>query len=331
MSSPVPHQVEGRRHLVVGGAGFIGSHVVTRLLALGDDDTRVVVYDNFTSGSRDRLPALGEDPRLELVEGDVKDLPALSAAARGADIAFHFAANPDIAAAVTRPDIDFWEGTLLAQNVLEALRTGEVPRLIYASGSGVYGDLGLVDATEDHGPLLPISTYGASKLGCEALLSAYCHMFDLTASAFRFANVVGPRQTHGVTYDFVRKLQEDPTRLPILGDGGQSKSYIHVEDVVDAMLLRATADHNGYEVFNVGTDEYVTVRQIADLVVDLLGLDGVRYDFSGGDRGWKGDVPIVRFRSDRIRAAGWTNAHSTIEALRASVLANLSEVGGMGG
>jgi UDP-glucose 4-epimerase len=313
------------RRLVVGGAGFIGSHVVARLLAEGGPESSVVVYDNLSSGSLDRLPLLGEDERLSLVEGDVKDLDALTAAAAGADIAFHFAANPDIAAAVTRPSIDFWEGTLLAQNVLEALRVQEVPRLVYASGSGVYGDLGTHNATEDHGPLLPISTYGASKLGCEALISSYTHMFGLSASAFRFANVVGPRQTHGVTYDFVRRLLREPNALEILGDGSQSKSYIHVEDVVDAMMLLAGLARPGFEVFNVGTDEYVTVTQIAELVVETLGLDGVELRYGGGDRGWKGDVPVVRFASERIRALGWANTHTTTEALRASIEANLDE------
>jgi UDP-glucose 4-epimerase len=314
-----------RSALVVGGAGFIGSHVVSRLLADTDPERRIVVFDSLASGSLDRLPALESDERVTLVRADVKDLDALIDAARDADICFHFAANPDIAAAVAQPDIDFIEGTLLTQNVLEALRIAAVPRLVYASGSGVYGDLGEYEADEDHGPLLPISTYGASKLGCEALISAYCHMFGLTASVFRFANVVGPRQTHGVTFDFVRKLIGNSTRLEILGDGRQSKSYIHVEDVVDAMLLIASQQQPGYEVFNVGTDEYITVAEIADLVVRELGLTDVSYEYLGGTRGWKGDVPVVRFSSQRIRARGWSNAHTTAEALSASIRANLAE------
>jgi UDP-glucose 4-epimerase len=317
--------MNARHALVIGGAGFIGSHVVARLLAGGDADLRVTVYDSLASGSRDRLPGLGDDDRLELVEADVKDLEALTAAARGADVCFHFAANPDIAAAVTTPDIDFYEGTMLTQNVIEALRVAGVPRLVYASGSGVYGDLGEQEVDEDHGPMLPISTYGASKLGCEALISAYCHMFDLSASAFRFANVVGPRQTHGVTFDFVRKLLKDPTRLEILGDGNQSKSYIHVEDVVDAMLLIGSQARPGFEVFNVGTDEYITVTEIAELVVEALSLSNVDFAYLGGSRGWKGDVPVVRFSSKRIRERGWTNAHTTARALIESIHANLTE------
>jgi len=315
--------MSAQRVLVVGGGGFIGSHVVARLLQ--QPDCEVVVYDNLSSGSRDRLPMLDDEPRLQLIVDDVKDLGALTAAARHADLCFQFAANPDIAAAVTKPDIDFWEGTYLISNVLEALRVAQVPRLVYASGSGVYGDLGDFEASEDHGPMLPISTYGASKLACEALISAYCHMFGLAASCFRFANVVGPRQTHGVTFDFVRKLLRDPSALEILGDGTQSKSYIHVSDVADAMFLIAEQRRSGFEVFNVGTDEYITVTEIAQLVVDALGLDNVDLRYTGGDRGWKGDVPVVRFSSQRIRDRGWNNAHSTAQALTASIHANLDE------
>jgi len=313
---------------VVGGAGFIGSHLVTRLLE-AEETALVRVFDNLSSGSRERLEHVRDDRRLELVEADVKDLDAIVDAAAGTDVCFHFAANPDIAAAVERPDIDFWDGTFLANNVLEAVRRQGVARLVYASGSGVYGELGDVEATEDHGPLHPISTYGASKLGCEAMISAYCHMFGLHATVFRFANVVGPRQTHGVTYDFVRKLLRDPSHLEILGDGGQSKSYIHVEDVVSAMLTVTERGIPGFTVFNVATDEYVTVREIADLAVQALELDDVEYRFTGGDRGWKGDVPVVRFSSKRIRSLGWSNRLGTAEALLDSIRANLDEAGGL--
>jgi UDP-glucose 4-epimerase len=311
--------VAASRFLIVGGAGFIGSHMAERLLTDRDPHRRVLVYDNLASGSRSRLPALGLDDRLSLVEADVADLATLCTCARDADICFHFAANPDIAAAVHDPAIDFREGTQLAQNMLEALRIGGVPRLVYASGSGVYGDLGEIEVGEDHGPMRPISTYGASKLGCEALISAYCHMFGLAASAFRFANVVGPRQTHGVTYDFVRRLASEPTKLEVLGDGTQSKSYIHVEDVIDAMLLISGQEAPGFEVFNVGTDEYITVREIADLVIRKLGLGEVKVIYGTDRRGWKGDVPVVRFSSARIRARGWSNRYSTSAALEASI------------
>src|ERR1043166_1470722 len=223
---------------VTGGAGFIGSHLLERLLGTEGTD-KVVVYDNFTSGQRSYLQALMSDRRLSVVEADLKEAGPLLEAMAGCDTVFHLAANPDIVKAITQPDIDFWEGTYLTQNVLEAMRQTGATRIFYTSGSGVYGEDPAVDFAESHGPCIPISTYGASKLASESLIAAYCHMFGLGARVFRFANVVGPRQTHGVGYDFIRRLKSDPTTLRILGDGTQKKSYIHVDDVLDAIFLVA--------------------------------------------------------------------------------------------
>lgn len=312
--------------LVAGGAGFIGSHVARTLLERGTE--RVTVFDNLSSGSEASLDGLMDDGRCELVVGDLKDLEAITAASVGHDHVYHFAANPDIAKAATEPSIDFWEGTYLHNNLLEACRVNGIRRFTYSSGSGVYGDQGDLPIAEDGGAMHPVSTYGASKLGCEALLSAYCHMFEMDAVAFRFANVVGDGQTHGVTYDFVRKLRADPTRLEILGDGRQSKSYIHVDDVVNAMLLLADRGLSGFEVFNAGTEDYVTVTEIAEMTIDELGLSDVELVYTGGSRGWKGDVPVVRFDSSKVRALGWRNERGSADALRASIRANLSETGG---
>jgi UDP-glucose 4-epimerase len=299
---------------VAGGAGFIGSHMVRRLLRT--PTARVVVYDNFSSGRSWHLP---DDPRMKIIRQDLKDSSALTKAIAGSDVVFHFASNPDIAKAATQPDIDFWEGTYLTQNLLEAMRITGVQRLIYASGSGVYGDTGETAVTETSSPLLPISTYGASKLACEALICSYTHMFDLHGAGFRFANVVGPRQTHGVAYDFIRRLLHDPTRLEILGDGQQSKSYIHVDDVLDALLLLHGKGWTGFDVFNVATEDYVTVHQIAELVVERLGLSSVAYQFQGGRRGWKGDVPVVRFDTTKLRGLGWSNQRTSRAALIDSI------------
>jgi UDP-glucose 4-epimerase len=258
----------------------------------------------------------------------LKDVQAVAAAMGGCDTVFHLAANPDIAKAVTQPDIDFWEGTYLAQNVVEAMRVNGVRRILYTSGSGVYGENAAVAFPESYGPCFPISTYGASKLACEALISAYCHMFGLEGRAFRFANVVGPRQTHGVGYDFVRRLQADPTRLRILGDGSQSKSYIHVEDVLAAVFIAAEKSPARFDVFNVATDDYITVREIADIAVAVseLAPGTVQYEYTGGDRGWKGDVPIVRFNVEKIKALGWRAARTAAEAVRDSVAAMRTEI-----
>jgi len=312
---------------VSGGAGFIGSHLIGRLLK-SEGTERVVVYDNFTSGQHSYLQDSLRDGRLSVVEADLKDVEGVREAMAGSDTIFHLAANPDIAKAITQPDIDFWEGTYLTQNVLEGMRQTGATRIFYTSGSGVYGEDPTVDFPENHGPCIPISTYGASKMASESLIAAYCHMFGLVARVFRFANVVGPRQTHGVGYDFIRRLKNDPTLLRILGDGTQKKSYIHVDDVLEAIFLVADKTHKSYDVFNVATADYITVRQIADLAVGIAGLQPgqVRYDFAGGDRGWKGDVPVIRFDCSKIKALGWENRRSSAEALADAMEAMRKEI-----
>jgi len=309
--------------LVVGGAGFIGSHLSAKLLE--NEACRVVVYDNFTSGTDRHLASVLGDERLQVIRADVKELPELVKAAAGADVVYHFASNPDISKAVTQPDIDFWEGTYLTNNVVEAARISGVGRIIYASGSGVYGDAGEQVVDENYSPMRPISTYGASKLAGEALLCSYCEMFDLQASAFRFANVVGPKQTHGVGYDFIRRLRKNPGELAILGDGTQSKSYIHVEDVLNALQTALLNNLPGYSVFNVATEDAITVTEIADLVCRKMNLTNVAYRYGGGNRGWKGDVPIVRLSSEAIRALGWHPQRTCHEAISSSLDAMLAE------
>lgn len=307
------------RYFIVGGAGFIGSHLAARLLE--DRENDVVVFDNFSSGRYRHLEAIGSNNKLKVIAGDAKEPEQLQEAMQGADIVYHLAANPDIAKAMTQPGIDFWEGTYLTQNVLEAMRINGVKRILYASGSGVYGDLGSKPAVEDHAPMLPVSTYGASKLACEALICSYAHLFDIHGASFRFANVVGPRQTHGVAYDFIRSLTENPAVLPVMGDGLQSKSYIYVGDVIAAMFLVENLQWNGFCYYNVATSDYVTVREIAGLVVETMGLEDVKYRYSGGIRGWKGDVPVVRFNTGKIRNLGWSNKYSSKEALQMSITA----------
>jgi UDP-glucose 4-epimerase len=319
---------DGEAFFLVGGAGFIGSHLVDRLLG-EQESSRVTVFDDFSSGHRWHLAEHEGDSRLEVIEGDVRNLESLTNAMAGHEVVIHLASNPDIALAATEPAVDFDLGTLLTHHVVEAARRTSAHRILYASGSGVYGDLGETEADEDWGPLVPVSTYGASKLAGEALVCSYSFMFGLTGASFRFGNVVGPRQTHGVGFDFVRKLLSDPTRLEILGDGTQSKSYIHVEDVIDAVVAAHRAEPDPYVVYNVATGDYVTVTEIADVVVESMEIDpqSVRYEYTGGDRGWRGDVPVVRLNTDRIRGLGWSNRRSSREAIQASIVAMLDELG----
>lgn len=307
------------RVCIVGGAGFIGSHFADALLGQARTSC-VTLFDNFSSGSYRHFQQHIEDARLRVIRGDAGDLCALTDAVRGHDTVIHLASNPDIARAVTEPEIDFYQGTLLTQNVVEAVRRAGVPRLLYASGSGVYGERGETLLAEDSAPLQPVSTYGASKLAGEALIASYCAMFGLTACVFRLANVVGGRQTHGVGFDFLRRLREDPMRLRILGNGRQSKSYVHVQDVVSAVLLANAQVESGFHVWNVATEEAVSVTEIAEMAAECLGIDPLpEWEYTGGDRGWKGDVPVVRLDASRMRGLGWRPRLSCREAVRRSL------------
>ncbi len=310
---------------LAGGAGFIGSWLVDRLLRDGEN---VTVYDNFSSGKESHLAEYLVEYRpnghLNVINGAIQNTYTMRKAMQGHDLVIHLASNPDIAKAAIDPTIDFHDGTMLTQMILESMRVTGVRQLIYMSGSGVYGDLGYTYASENYGPLVPTSTYGASKLAGEAMISSYCHMFGMSATVFRFANVVGGRQTHGVGLDFLKRLKQDPTKLQIYGDGKQSKSYLHVSDAVDAILLPKRVDH--YEVFNVATGDSIIVDEIAEMAVKAAGLSLNVFEHTGGSGGWKGDIPIVRLNSDKIRNLGWKNKYTSLQAMRLSLAALKDEV-----
>jgi UDP-glucose 4-epimerase len=309
---------------VTGGAGFIGSNLVNAILDAGLG--RVTVFDNFTSGRRAFFGDRVHHPALTVIEGNVADFNSLARAVMGHDVVFHLAANPDIARAETDPLIDFDNGTQLTQGVLEAMRKTGVKRILFTSGSGVYGEVPPIAVPEDYARMVPISTYGASKLASEALISAYCHMFGFVGTVFRFANVVGPHMTHGVSHDFVRRLRTDPTRLRILGDGNQHKPYIHVDDVIAAMLLLLREQTGGYAYYNVGSEDQLYVREIAEIVVDEMGLKNVKFEFTGGARGWRADVPVYRLDTSKIRRLGWGNNRNSREAVVAAVRSLIAEI-----
>jgi UDP-glucose 4-epimerase len=303
--------------VVVGGAGFIGSACVGHLLS--DPKIEVVVYDNFSSGRHWHLAPFLSSGRLKIVEGDASVLIALKEAMEGAELLFHFASNPDIAKAATEPTIDFYQGTLLTQNIFEAARLAGVRKVVYASGSGVFGDdAQKVFDEEDFSPC-PTSTYAASKAAGETLLSAYCAMFGLEGLTFRFANVVGSHQTHGVAFDFIRKLRLNPRLLEVMGNGTQTKSYIHVDDVVAALLHFVAGYPKAYEYFNLTTEDSMSVRDIAEMVVAEMELTEVDVRYGTSDRGWAGDVPRIRFKADKMKSWGWAPRLTSREAMRASI------------
>ena len=327
MTSAWIKTIKDTRFFIVGGAGFIGAHFVDYLLGEGEA-SQVTIYDNFSSGREWHVSKHASDPRFRIARGNVEDLPTLRQAMEGHQVVIHLASNPDIARAATEPDIDFFQGTALTNSVVEAMRTTSAKRILYASGSGVYGDFGQKEIPEDQGSLLPISTYGASKLAGEALIASYSFMFGLSGCAFRFGNVVGPRQTHGVGFDFARRLLDDPSQLRILGDGSQSKSYVHISDIMAAVLRAHTETQSAYQVYNVATGDTITVKEIAELAVECVGLSAgaVRFDYTGGDRGWKGDVPVVRLSTKRIKDIGWACKHSSRQALQKAILAMLPDM-----
>jgi UDP-glucose 4-epimerase len=312
------------RALVTGGAGFIGSHLVDRLLSQGHS---VTVYDNLSSGSKGFILKHFGNPLFDFVEADLLEIEDVKGAVRGSDIVFHMASNPDISKGMVQTDLDLKQGVLTLYNVLDSMRLADVKRIFFPSGSGVYGDIGIT-CTESAGPLLPISLYGASKLACEGMISAFCNMFDMQAWIARPANIVGARQTHGVTLDFIRKLRKTSNELVILGDGSQSKSYIHVSDCINAIILMVNRSSDRVNVFNVASSDFLDVTSISRLVAERMGLENVRFVYTGGDRGWKGDVPKVRMDVSKIRALGWQCSMTSAEAVSRAVSELLAEMAG---
>jgi UDP-glucose 4-epimerase len=309
--------------VVSGGAGFIGSTLVDRLMKGGH---RVTVVDNLSGGDRSFLAHHARSPRFRLVVEDVRNTKALvRALGPKVDLVYHLAANADISRGVEDPTLDFEHSIVATFSLLTAMRHHGIKRLLYTSGSGVYGDQGRTFISETHGPLEPVSMYGASKLGAEALISAFVHLFGLQAWIFRPANIIGPRSTHGVVFDFMRKLGKNPKELVILGDGKQSKSYIHVDDVIDAMLLVQKKEKAPISFFNLSSKSFVTVNRIADLVISGMKLEGVRRKHTPGKVGWKGDVPIIRLTSTRLAKLGWKPKYDSERAVSATVKALLAD------
>jgi UDP-glucose 4-epimerase len=291
----------GSRVFVTGGAGFIGSAAVDRLLERGSE---VVAYDNFSTGRRSFLAAAREHPKFTLVEGDTLDLAALTRAMDGADAVIHFAANADVRFGTEHPRKDLDQNTIATFNVLEAMRTSGVGRILFASTGSVYGEAAMFPTPEDAPFPVQTSLYGASKLAGEGLIAAYCEGYGFTGIVFRFVSILGERYTHGHVFDFYRSLRANPSRLRVLGDGRQRKSYLYVQDCLDAIEHAAVGAPKGFSVFNLGTDEYCAVNDSIGWICEHLAIRPA-LDYTGGDRGWIGDNPFIFLDCSRIRALGW--------------------------
>jgi UDP-glucose 4-epimerase len=306
--------------LVTGGAGFVGSRMVRRLLELGHE---VCAVDDLSLGREDNLAGSASSGRFELVKMDVRS-PAFEGTVdrfRPGRI-FHLAANSDISKGTSEPLTDLERTFLTTYQVLEVMRRTGVRELVFASTSAIYGDAP-GDLTESRGPLEPISLYGAAKLSAEAYLQAYAHLYDLRGWIFRFPNVVGPNLTHGAIFDFVQRLSRDKTRLVVLGDGTQTKPYLDVDDLLDAVLLAVERAPRPVETYNVAGRGTTSVREIAEMVRAALGLTEASLEYGEGSRGWPGDVPRFSYDTSKIRALGWEPRRSSNEAVFASIVAEV--------
>lgn len=309
----MPSNSEFERCFLTGGAGFIGSHLADRLLA---EEKTVTVYDNLSSGRREWIePNIGQ-PKFTFIEADLLDAPNLKEAMAGHNLVIHLAANTDIPGGNEDVRLDLENCTIATHNVLEAMRATGIRRLLFASTSAVYGEAPVIPTSEQIGPLLPISLYGAAKLACETLISAYCHIFNMQAWMFRFGNVVGGRMGHGVIYDFIQKLKRNSEELEILGDGQQEKPFFLVEDCIEGMFGAFCNSEAWCDVFNLGCSSSSKISRVAEIVAEEMGLSGARFRYTGGRRGWVGDVPQVGLDVSKMKKLGWQARHTSDEAVR---------------
>lgn len=305
--------------LVTGGAGFIGTHLVRELLNRGHEVTCV---DNFTLGHQENVDCFKDNENYKFYNLNIEETENFCSALEDEnfDFVYHLAANSDIQKGGRNPLVDYNDTFMTTYSVLEYMRRKNIKNLFFASTSAIYGDKQEL-LTENAGDLRPISYYGGAKFASEGFISSYTYMNDFQTVIFRFPNVIGPNLTHGVIYDFVKKLQKNPSELEILGDGTQTKPYLYVLDLVEA-IIKFTLDvpaKKGIEVYNAGVDTATSVTTIADIVCEELGYENVEYKYTGGNVGWKGDVPKFQYDLTKIHSAGWSAKHTSDESVRESV------------
>ena len=306
-------KMKARKCFVTGGAGFIGSHLVDRLLK---DGNQVTVWDKLVLGTNERLKKHLNKPDFRFIKGDLLDFGGLKEAMKGHEIIWHLGANTDIRQGNITTDLDLKNCTTATYNVLEAMRQLGISKTLFSSSACVYGDAPSTPVVEDFGPLLPINLYGAGKLAGEGLISSYCHLFGIRAWMFRFANVVGARMDHGVIFDFIQKLKKNREAIEVLGDGNQEKPFFLVEDCIDGMLCAYERGNGQCEVYNLGCESFTIIKQLAQIVVEEMGLSNVRFKYTSEKRGWPGDSPIIHFNIDKMKGLGWQPRNASDEAVR---------------
>ncbi|MEM2110262.1 MAG: NAD-dependent epimerase/dehydratase family protein [Candidatus Bathyarchaeia archaeon] len=316
-----------RTILVTGGAGFMGSHLVDKLIK---NEKEVCVFDNLSSGSLENIKQWLGRPCFRFVRGDLLNQADIVKAVEDCDIIFHLAANPEVRVGSVSPSIHFEQNVVTTHNLLEAIRkSANIKVLVFTSSSTVYGDAEKIPTPEDYAPMKPISVYGASKLASEALICAYAHTYGFRTVIFRLANIVGSRSKHGVVYDFIKKLKENPRELEILGDGTQTKSYLHIDDCIEAMLLCVEKSSTQFEVFNLGSEDWIDVKAIAKIVIEEMGLQDVTLRLTGGvdgGRGWKGDVKYMLLDCGKLKALGWEPKLNSAQAVKSTAQNILREL-----
>lgn len=312
------------RVVVTGGAGCIGSEIALRLLREGNT---VTVIDNLSSGKKEHMKEMKGD-RFRFIKADITDIKKTTAALNGADAVFHLAANSDIKFKKgDRTDEDLRQNTIATYNVLEAMRTNGTKKIVFTSSSAVYGEAEKMPTPEEH-MLEPISLYGASKAACETLISGFCHMFGMRGCILRLANVIGNKNRktgETVLTDFINKLRKNSKELQILGNGGQSKSYLLVDDCVDGILAAFSKAKEKVSIYNLGPEDFISVNEIAAIVIEEMWLNNVNFTYTGGDRGWTGDVPKFLLDTTKIRKLGWKPSCTSKEAVRKSVRQQLKK------
>ena len=302
--------------LVTGGAGFIGSHLVDKLISKGNS---VTVYDNLSSGKKEFLKQHTQSDKFTLVEADLLDFERVKKEIKDFDVVFHIAANPFVRLGEKQTRLDLEQGAMATYNILESMRLNGMKKIVFSSSSVVYAETPPIDIPETYGPTLPISLYGAGKLAGEGLISAFCGTFGFQAWIYRFANVVGIRGTHGVIVDFIEKLNKNPKELEILGDGRQQKPYLHVSDIVDGIIYGFEHSNEQLNLYNLGCDSNTTVTHIAEMVVEEMGLENVKFNYTGGKRGWAGDVPRFQLAIDKMSKLGWKARYTSDDAVRKAI------------
>tara|TARA_X000001036_G_scaffold437667_1_gene483533 strand:- start:13317 stop:14261 length:945 start_codon:yes stop_codon:yes gene_type:complete len=312
------------RALVTGGAGFIGSHLIDRLVSRGDE---VVVLDNLSSGKIEFIEEHINSGSVVLIDGDITVFDDVLNAMNGIDCVFHLAANPDIRLGTKITDTDLKQGTIATYNIVESMRRCEVKKIVFASSSVVYGENAPMPTPENHGPCMPISLYGASKQAGEGLISSWVGTFGLQAWIFRFANIIGHRGTHGVIFDFIHKLKADPSRLEVLGNGLQEKSYMEVGDCVEGILHVIENSNDNLNLFNLGSHDTASVTRIAEIVIEETNCVDAKIEYTGGDRGWAGDIPRAMLGIGKMLSTGYDVRYNSEDAIRHTAKCLIEEIG----